>query len=237
MASLKQKIYRAFQWCARTFRTSRFTEAEKIMLPRSRYELAAESMHVLTQAVEAAISEFVELLAEKEAAGIVSLLSANMIYFNNDEHYEEHMRVLKKAIHKANILADHGYKGYAQALGTAVTTMYLIHPGVTEALVLPELLRSYGTKVEKSLARLARRTGLVNTGLPDNRTARLFINWIEQQRVFFGLPTHIEQLNRNDIDELVDEAISDATPMYPVPIFYNTVELGQFLIPLIPKKK
>ena len=109
--------------------------------------------------------------------------------------------------------------------------------GLAEAIVLPEILKSYGAKAEQKIASLARQTGIVAIDLPDDRTARLFISWIEQQRVLFELPDHIEQMRPQDIPDIIDDTLDAALHFYPTPVFYDAMDLEQFLALLLGSDK
>ena len=108
---------------------------------------------------------------------------------------------------------------------------------MAEAIVLPELLRSYGAKAEQQIASLARQTGIVAIDLPDERTTRLFISWIEQQRILFELPDYIEQMHPQDIPDIIDETLDAALHFYPMPVFYDAIDLEQFISPLLASNK
>ena len=237
MTEGRKILYRAVQWVTSVFRRWFEPEAEEITLPSGRYELAAEAMYALTQAVEAAVSIHRTEAVDKTAVEVVSLLSRSMTCVHGGESNAESLQLLQEAVNKAHLLAEQGYKGYAQTLGKSVTFSYHVPPGVTEGLVLPELLRSYGSAAEQPLARLARETGIVDPTQPDDRTARLFISWMEQQRVVLGLPDHIKQLRQADIEDIIDDAFEEAAPMYPVPVLYDAIELEKFLAPLLASNK
>lgn len=145
--------------------------------------------------------------------------------------------MLEKAVEQAEQLSDRGYGGYAQAIGYAVHFNYFISEGLAEAIVLPEILKSYSAKAEQEIASLARQTGIVSIDLPDERTARLFISWIDQQRVLFELPDHIEQMRPQDIPDIIDDTFDAALHFYPTPVFYDVIDLEQFLAPLLASNK
>ena len=205
-------------------------------------------MHALTLATEAAVSRYYKPDIEATAVQIISFLLQSMACGEEVEsrkskvesekskvEIEEkyNVRMLEEAAMQAERLADRGYGGYAQAIGEAMNLNYLVPAGVTEALVLPELLRAYGTKAESRIAELARKTGLVAADLPDDRTTRLFISWIEQQRVLFELPDHIAQMRLQDFPNIIDDTLDATLHFYPTPVFYDAIDLEQFLIPLL----
>ncbi|MBO5552960.1 MAG: iron-containing alcohol dehydrogenase [Paludibacteraceae bacterium] len=199
------------------------------------YYPRATYMHALTLATEAYISKFSKKEVQASAVQIIMQLNQAMVIAIENAGLAEAM--LEKAVEQAEQLSDRGYGGYAQAIGYAIHSNYFIPAGVAEAIVLPEILKSYGAKVEQKIASLARQTGIVSIDLPDERTARLFISWIDQQRVLFELPDHIEQMRPQDIPDIIDDTLDAALHFYPTPVFYDAIDLEQFLAPLLASDK
>ena len=189
-------------------------------------------MHALTLATEAYISLLSRKDIQASAVQIIMQLNQAMAIAIENAGLAEAM--LEKAVEQAEQLSERGYGGYAQAIGYAVHFSYFIPEGVAEAIVLPELLKSYGANAEQKIASLARQTGIVATDLPDDRTARLFISWIEQQRVLFELPDHIAQMRPQDIPAIIDDALDAALHFYPTPVFYDAIDMEQFITLLLP---
>ena len=196
------------------------------------YQPGAQYMHALTLATEAAVTRYYHEDVFASAVQVITMLNQGMALAVENIGLAETM--LEKAVEQAEQLSERGYGGYAQAIGYAVHFNYFISEGLAEAIVLPELLRSYGAKAEQQIASLARQTGIVAIDLPDERTARLFISWIEQQRVLFELPDHIEQMRPQDIPDIIDETLDAALHFYPMPVFYDAIDLEQFITPLLP---
>lgn len=199
------------------------------------YQPGAQYMHALTLATEAAVTRYYHEDVFASAVQVITMLNQGMALAVENIGLAETM--LEKAVEQVERLSERGYGGYAQAIGYAVHSKYFIPAGVAEAIVLPELLRSYGAKAEQEIASLARQTGIVAIDLPDERTTRLFISWIDQQRVLFELPDHIEQMRPQDIPDIIDDTLDAALHFYPMPVFYNAIDLEQFLAPLLGSNK
>lgn len=196
------------------------------------YQPGAQYMHALTLATEAAVTRYYHEDVFASAVQVITMLNQGMALAVENIGLAETM--LEKAVEQAEQLSERGYGGYAQAIGYAVHFNYFISEGLAEAIVLPKLLRSYGAKAEQQIASLARQTGIVAIDLPDERTTRLFISWIEQQRVLFELPDHIEQMHPQDIPDIIDDTLDAALHFYPMPVFYDAIDLEQFITPLLP---
>ncbi len=205
------------------------TQTHKNSHPGVRY------MHALTLATEAYLSLFSRKEVQASAVQIIMQLNQSMALVVENAELAEAM--LEKAVEQAEQLSDRGYGGYAQAIGYAVHFSYFIPEGLAEAIVLPELLKSYGAKAEQEISSLARQTGIVSIDLPDERAARLFISWIDQQRVLFELPDHIEQMRPQDIPDIIDDTLDAALHFYPTPVFYDAIDLEQFLTLLLASNK
>ena len=199
------------------------------------YQPGAQYMHALTLATEAAVTRYYHEDVFASAVQVITMLNQGMALAVENIGLAETM--LEKAVEQAEQLSERGYGGYAQAIGYAVHFNYFISEGLAEAIVLPEILKSYGTKVEQQIASLARQTGIVAIDLPDERTARLFISWIEQQRILFELPDSIEQMHPQDIPDIIDETLDAALHFYPMPVFYDAIDLEQFIVPLLASNK
>lgn len=195
------------------------------------YQPGAQYMHALTLATEAAVTRYYHEDVFASAVQVITMLNQGMALAVENIGLAEAM--LEKAVEQAEQLSERGYGGYAQAIGYAVHFNYFISEGLAEAIVLPEILRSYGAKAEQQIASLARQTGIVAIDLPDERTTRLFISWIEQQRVLFELPDHIEQMRPQDIPDIIDDTLDAALHFYPTPVFYDAIDLEQFISPLL----
>lgn len=199
------------------------------------YQPGAQYMHALTLATEAAVTRYYHEDVFASAVQVITMLNQGMALAVENIGLAETM--LEKAVEQVERLSERGYGGYAQAIGYAVHSKYFIPAGVAEAIVLPELLRSYGAKAEQQIASLARQTGIVAIDLPDERTTRLFISWIDQQRVLFELPDSIEQMHPQDIPDIIDDTLDEALHFYPTPVFYDAIDLEQFLAPLLASNK
>lgn len=117
------------------------------------YQPGAQYMHALTLATEAAVTRYYHEDVFASAVQVITMLDQGMALAVENVGLAETM--LEKAVEQVERLSERGYGGYAQAIGYAVHSKYFIPAGVAEAIVLPELLRSYGAKAEQQIASLA----------------------------------------------------------------------------------
>ena len=99
--------------------------------------------------------------------------------------------------------------------------MYKRQPhGLANAVILPIVLEDYGEKVYPRLARLAELTGCMTQG-SDEEKARAFIEEIYAMNRRMGIPRGFDHIRPEDIPQMVQWALQEANPTYPVPVLYD----------------
>ena len=81
-------------------------------------------------------------------------------------------------------------------------------------------------KVYKKLAILADAVGI--TGANDEEKAKAFIQEIKKMNANMAIPTKIEgkwTIKDEDIPKMVERALSEGNPLYPVPKIFGKEEL------------
>ena len=112
--------------------------------------------------------------------------------------------------------------GIAHQLGRVCGTPH----GNANAMVLPEVLEAYGACVHERLADLAMHVGLGQSGEPTAALAGRFIKAISDMRTEMELPLQPRGLKSEDVDGIVEEAITEAGGLYPVPRYMSEAELS-----------
>ena len=87
-------------------------------------------------------------------------------------------------------------------------------------MILPIVLEDYGEKVYPRLARLAELTGCMTQG-SDEEKARAFIEEIYAMNRRMGIPRGFDHIRPEDIPQMVQWALQEANPTYPVPVLYD----------------
>ena len=101
------------------------------------------------------------------------------------------------------------YVGYVHAISHALSALYDVGHGKTNAIVLPYVLKYYGKSIEKKLANIAKYVGIGSKEENEESLARQVIQKIESLNQKMGL--------EKDIPIIVDKALKEAKPSYPVP--------------------
>lgn len=96
------------------------------------------------------------------------------------------------------------------------------------AILLPLVLREYGSCIDKKLHRLAIAAELADKNTPDHEAAELFIRAIEEMKERFGIVNIVKEIQETDIPKLTHYADKEANPLYPVPKLMDASELEKF---------
>lgn len=88
---------------------------------------------------------------------------------------------------------------------------------MANAIVLPYVLDYYGDSIHKPLAELADLIGISEFGHTEEKKAKKFIEAIKQLNQDMKIPTKVNGIEDRDIPVMVDRALDEANPLYPVP--------------------
>ena len=173
-------------------------------------------MDALTHAVEAYIGKSnvhsTELYAEK---------AVKMIFENLEKAYANGKDItardhMLKASFYAGMAFTRAYVGYVHAIGHNLGGMYGIPHGLAMSVILPYVLDYYGKTAWFRLARLAEISGVSTKG-SDEEKAKAFIQAIRDMNARMNIPDGFEQIKEEDLPILVERALKEANPLYPVP--------------------
>ena len=119
------------------------------------------------------------------------------------------------------------YVGYVHAIAHSLGGFYGVPHGLANAVILPHVLDAYGEKAHKKLAQLADAVGI--KGANDAEKAKAFIQAIKDMNAAMDIPTKIEgkwTIKEEDIPTMVERALSEANPLYPVPVIWGKEEMA-----------
>lgn len=131
-----------------------------------------------------------------------------------------------RAAYYAGIAFSQSYVGYVHAIAHSLGGQYGIAHGHANAVILPIMLREYGSSCERKLSELARRTEVVKEGYDDSTTAAMFIDWVQEMNDYMNIPRHIPEIQESDIGVMAKHADAEANPLYPVPKLMGKKELA-----------
>ena len=181
---------------------------------------AETGMDALTHAVEAYIGRFyptrqTDAMAEEAVVTI----------FRTLEHACAHgddvgaRQALLTASYQAGVAFTRAGVGNVHAIAHTLGGLYGVGHGLANAVLLPVVLRDYGTAAHRRLARLAELVGLPGDSEADRANA--FIDAIFGMNARLGIPTGFTCIREEDLPQMAAWAAKEANPTYPVPVIYD----------------
>ena len=186
---------------------------------------ATTGMDALTHAVEAYIGRSTSAHTRAMAEEAVTLIAANLAAAVANGKDETARSNMLHASYCAGVSFTRSYVGYVHGIAHSLGGKYGIAHGLANAVILPVMLRRYGSACEKQLATLARKAGIADAALSDAQAALALIGWIEEMNRRFGLPKGFAQIKEEDIPEMAMRAAKESNPLYPVPVLMDQQEL------------
>lgn len=174
-------------------------------------------MDALTHAVEAYIGRSNTRGTREKAEEAVRLIFANVERaYSNGKDIEARANMLR-ASYLAGAAFTRAYVGYVHAIAHNLGGMYGIPHGLANAVILPYVLEYYGDAAARPLASLADIAGVCEPELPPERKAGAFVKAIKGLNKRMDIPEKIPQIQEKDIPTLVQRALREGNPLYPVP--------------------
>ncbi len=188
---------------------------------------AATGMDALTHAVEAYIGKSNTAATRMQARRAVKLIFDHLpgVWENgSDTDGREQMQV---AAHEAGKAFTRAFVGNVHAAAHALGGIYGVPHGLANAVILPHVLEQYGSSVYRPLAQLADLTGCSFRGQTTAEKARSFIQAVKDMNKYLHIPAYIEEIQDSDIPLMVERALSEANPLYPVPKIFTRADMQQ----------
>ncbi|MCM1034752.1 MAG: iron-containing alcohol dehydrogenase [Paludibacter sp.] len=186
---------------------------------------ATTGMDALTHAVEAYIGGSTTKQTRAMAENATRLIHRYLYRAYEDGNDGEARQKMLRAAYCAGIAFSKSYVGYVHAVAHSLGGKYGTPHGLANAILLPIVLKEYGSAVYKKLARLARNAGVVTDQLSDEDTAKRFIAWIEEMNAKMDIPATVADIREEDIPEMATHADAEGNPLYPVPVLMDRQEL------------
>ncbi len=181
---------------------------------------ATTGIDALTHAIESYTNLFAPNSSKEYAKKTVKLIFDNLekAYDNgNDIEARENMLV---AAYYAGAAFTRAYVGNVHAIAHSLGGMYDVPHGFANAILLPIILREYGKSVYNKLSELADIVGI--SGNSESEKAENFIKEIERLNSKMNIPNKFDNIiKEEDIPQLVNWAINEANPLYPVPVIWD----------------
>lgn len=200
----------------------------KVTLSLPPFITATTGMDALTHAVEAYIGNSTTIDTRRDALKAVKLIFENIdIAYEHGDNIQARRNMLHASFY-AGCAFTKSYVGYVHAVAHSLGGQYNVPHGLANAILLPLVLREYGSCIDKKLHRLAIAAGLADKNTPDHEAAELFIRSIEEMKERFGIVNIVKEIQETDIPKLAHYADKEANPLYPVPKLMDASELEKF---------
>lgn len=182
-------------------------------------------MDALTHAVEAYIGR-----SNTKETRQNSIEATKLIFANLYEAYANGKNVTaRKNMQKASYLAGkaftRAYVGYVHAIAHTLGGFYNFPHGLANAIILPYVLEYYGHSAHKPLAELADIVGITEASDRQEIKAKKFIEAVKQLNESMDIPNKVSGIVDKDIPVMVERALKEANPLYPVPKILNKDDL------------
>ena len=119
------------------------------------------------------------------------------------------------------------FVGYVHAIAHNLGGLYNTSHGLANAVILPYVLEWYGASVYKKLAKLADIIGITKEGMSDEEKAKAFIEDIRRMNSEMNIPEKFDFIKEEDVPTLVERALKEGNPGYPVPRIMNKDDMEQ----------
>ena len=200
----------------------------KVTLSLPPFITATTGMDALTHAVEAYIGNSTTIDTRRDALKAIKLIFENIdIAYEHGDNIQARRNMLHASFY-AGCAFTKSYVGYVHAVAHSLGGQYNVPHGLANAILLPLVLREYGSCIDKKLHRLAIAAGLADKNTPDHEAAELFIRAIEEMKERFGIVNIVKEIQETDIPKLAHYADKEANPLYPVPKLMDASELEKF---------
>ena len=178
-------------------------------------------MDALTHAVESYIGKSNVKSTIKYAEDAVKLIHTNLEKaYHNGKDMDARNNMLKASFYAGNAFTR-AFVGYVHAIAHNLGGMYNTPHGLANAVILPYVLEWYGASIYKPLAKLADLIGLGKEEMSLEDKAKAYIAEIRRMNQAMNIPDKFEFIKEQDIPTLVERALKEGNPGYPVPKIMN----------------
>lgn len=189
---------------------------------------ATTGMDALTHAVEAYIGRSTTKETREKALLAVKTIYQNIETAYHDGHNHAAREQMLNAAYLAGFAFSRSYVGYVHAVAHSLGGQYNIPHGLANAVLLPEVLESYGSCIHKKLHMLGCAAGVCTEQDSTKAGAGKFIASIRTLNKNMGIPDFLSGIQERDIETMSAHAAKEANPLYPVPKLMTRRELETF---------
>ena len=181
-------------------------------------------MDALTHAVESYIGKSNVKSTIRYAEEATKLIHANLERaYQNGKDIEARSNMLKGSF-LAGSAFTRAFVGYVHAIAHNLGGLYNTPHGLANAVILPYVLDWYGETIYPKLAKLADLIAITNESMSIEEKGKAFIQEIRRMNKAMNIPETFDFIKEEDIKTLVNRALKEGNPGYPVPKIMNEEE-------------
>lgn len=189
---------------------------------------AITGMDALCHAVEAYTNSTYNTKLENELAEkAVKLIYDNLYRSYCDGSDLEARNKMQDAAFYAGRAFTRGCVGYVHAVGHTLGGLYGTPHGLAMSVILPHVMRQFGSAAHERLARLAEVCGM--EGANDAEKAEKFICWIEDLKEKMDIPVGLDVIQDKDVPQIIKWAMKEGNPLYPVPVIWKKKDFKKLI--------
>ena len=182
-------------------------------------------MDALTHAIEAYIGK-----SNTKETKEMSIQAMRLIFQYLETAYEqgdnlEAREKMQLASYYAGIAFTRAYVGYVHAIAHTLGGFYQVPHGLANAVILPYVLQAYGKNITNKLAEIYDIVSLNIGAESQDEKAQSLIKKINAMNLAMNIPDKIDAIKDEDLEIMVQRALAEANPLYPVPKIMNAQEL------------
>jgi alcohol dehydrogenase len=190
--------------------------------------LAATGMDALTHAIESFLNQNHTKQSRSDALEAMDIVFKHLLSAYQTQSLEDKEQMLWASF-LAGRSFTRAYVGYVHGLAHQLGAHYHIPHGVANAVLLPHVLRAYGSSIDEKLSYLFKTYIDSTSTLSISDQANAMIHHIETMNKQLGIPTQFKELQEEDFDVIIQKALNEVHPIYPVPRFLSRQELKAIL--------
>lgn len=180
-------------------------------------------MDALTHAVEAYTNKFAPKYTQRLAEKATKLIFDNLEKAYADGNNIEARGNMLMASFYGGRAFSRACVGNVHAIAHTLGGLYGTPHGLANAIILPYVMEDFGPAVYTKLARLADIVGI--NGRDEGEKARAFIAEIRRMNKDMNIPERVDVIKDKDIPQMVEWALKEANPIYPVPVIWDAEQM------------
>lgn len=189
---------------------------------------ATTGMDALCHAVEAYTNHTYNTpLEDRLAKEAVQLIHENLLKAYHNGNDLEARQNMQRASFFAGRAFTRGCVGYVHAVGHTLGGLYGTPHGLAMSIILPHVMRQFGSAVYHRLAELADVCSIA--GDSEVEKAQAFIRWIEDMKEEMQIPAGVNMIRDEDVEQIITWALKEANPLYPVPVIWGRDDLRKLI--------